>query len=123
DINYTFPYNAPRLLVYHLTSVDIRYAYNGAQAKGGQQIYVFHFRVDNSNGIDISPGYGYDYIRLIVNGSPRSPMANTLPYTFTHGKSGVVGEVAFAAPVGMKSATLDFLVQFGSGGTNYTVQM
>ncbi|HEU0001141.1 MAG TPA: hypothetical protein VFQ36_09600, partial [Ktedonobacteraceae bacterium] len=65
-------------LVYHLTSVDVRYSYNGVQVRAGQQYYVLNLSVDNTNGADVSPGLGFDYIRLIVNGADRPPNANTL---------------------------------------------
>src|SRR5579859_224905 len=45
-IDYYFPYYRRQLLIYHLTSVDIRYSYRGSQAKAGQQYYVLNFSVD-----------------------------------------------------------------------------
>jgi hypothetical protein len=122
-INYYFPYNNPQLLVYHLTSVDVRYAYRGMQVKAGSQYYVLHFRVDNPNGNKVSPGFGYDYIRIMYNGgSPHPPVDNTLPYGFSAGKT-AGGQVAFLGPAGMKAITLDFLVQYGSGGSTYNVSL
>jgi hypothetical protein len=108
-------------LLYHLTTVDIRYSYQGVQAKAGQQYYSFSFRVDNPNGFYVAPGYGFDYIRLVVGGSNRPPVINTLPYSFNGGAQGVGGRVVFIAPAGLKTLTLDFLVQYGSGGTDYSV--
>jgi len=122
DIYYYFPYYSPRyLLIYHLVSVDIRYSYRGAQAKAGQQYYVLNFRVDNPNGKEVSPGYGYDYIRLIYGGPDHPPVDNTLPYGFKANAKGVSGHVAFIGPAGLRSFTIDFLVQYGSGGTDYSV--
>ncbi len=122
-INYYFPYNNPQLLVYHLTSVDVRYAYRGMQVRAGSQYYVLHFRVDNPNGDKVSPGFGYDYIRIIYNGgSPHPPVDNTLPYGFSAAKT-TGGQVAFVGPAGIKAITLDFLVQYGGGGSNYNVSL
>ena|SRR5947209_18849292 len=124
DINYYFPYYNPQLLIYHLTSVDIRYSYRGIQAKAGQQYYVLNFRVDNPNGVKISPGYGYDYVRLIYNDGPtHPPVDSTLPYGFNTGAKGVGGRVAFIGPAGQNSVTLDFLIQYGSGGNKYPVSL
>jgi len=124
DINYYFPYYNPQLLIYHLTSVDIRYSYRGIQAKAGQQYYVLNFRVDNPNGVKISPGYGYDYVRLIYNDGPtHPPVDSTLPYGFNAGAKGVGGHVAFIGPAGQNSVTLDFLIQYGSGGNKYPVSL
>src|SRR5207244_9703747 len=70
------------LLSFHLTSVEERYAYQGSQAKAGQQFYVLNFKVDNPNGNDISPGWGFDYLRFIVNSYGRPTLESTLPATF-----------------------------------------
>ncbi len=124
DINYYFPYNAPELLIYHLVSLDIRYAYKGTQAKAGQQYYVLNFRVDNPNGDKVSPGFGFDYMRISYNGGPiHPPTDNTLPYGFDAGATGVSGRVVFIGPTGLTSLTLDFLVQYGSGGSQYQVSL
>ena len=124
DINYYFPHNAPLVLTYHLSSVDIRYSYRGSQVKAGQQYYVLNFSVSNPNGVKVSPGYGYDYVRFIYNGgSPHPPIDNTLPYGFNAGVKGVNGRVAFVGPAGLRSITIDFLVQYGSGGSEYTVSI
>lgn len=122
-VNYYFPYYAPRLLYYHLTAVDVRYDYNGRQAQAGQQFYVFDFQVDNPNGSTISPGYGYDYIRLVIGGSPRPPVDSTLPYGFNGNAHHISGHVAFSAPAGLHSLTIEFLVQYGNGGSYSTVQV
>lgn len=119
-LNYYFH---GQLLIYHLVSVDIRYSYQGVQAKAGQQYYSFNFRVDNTNGFSVSPGFGFDYLRLVLDGSVRPPFVNTLPYTFNANTHGTTGRVVFIGPAGLKTLTLDFLVQYGSGGTNYTVTL
>jgi hypothetical protein len=36
---------------------------------------------------------------------------------------GVNGRVAFVGPAGLRSITIDFLVQYGSGGSEYTVSI
>ena len=124
DINYGFPPSAPLNLVYHLSRVDIRYAYRGNQAKAGQQYYVLNFSVSNPNGVKVSPGFGYDYVRLIYNdGSTHPPIDNTLPYTFNAFAKGVNGRVEFVGPAGLGSITIDFLVQYTSAGNNYTVSL
>lgn len=123
DINYYFPHNAPQLLIYHLASVNIRYAYRGAQAKAGQQFYVLNFHVTNPNQHTVSPGFGYDYIRLSFNGGPiHPPVDNTLPYSFPGAKA-ANGSVVFTGPAGINSFTIDFLVQYGSGGTNFSISI
>src|SRR5205814_10629750 len=122
DINYYFPYNNPHLLIYHLTSVDIRYSYRGIQARRGQQYYVLNFRVDNPNGTNVSPGYGYDYIRLSFNGGPiHPPIDNTLPYGFNALAKGVGGRVVFTGQAGLEPFTNHFVVQYQRGGRCYNV--
>ncbi len=124
DFSYYFPYNNPRLLTYHLSSVDIRDAYQGVQTKAGQQFYVLNFRVTNPNGTAVAPGFGYDYIRISFNGGPiHPPVYNTLPYTFNAGAKSVSGRVVFTGPVGIKAFTIEFLVQYGSGGTEFSVSL
>lgn len=108
-------------LTYHLTSVEVRYAYQGSQCKTGQQFYVLNFKVDNPEGGDISPGFGFDYVRLLVNRNSRPPLDNSLPYTFKAGAKGVSGHVVFAAPAGLKALTVGFLSQNGSGEQNTNV--
>ena len=108
----------------HLVGVDVRYAYKGTQVKAGQQYYVLNFRVDNPNADKVSPGLGFDYMRVSFNGGPiHPPVDNTLPYGFDAGAKGVSGRVVFIGPAGLKSLTLDFLVQYGSGGSNYVVTL
>jgi hypothetical protein len=124
DINYYFPHNTPELLVYHLLDVDVRYAYKGTQVKAGQQCYVLNFRVDNPNTDKVSPGFGFDYMRVSYNGGAiQPPIDNTLPYGFDARAKGVSGRVVFIGPIGLTSLTLDFLVQYGSDGSEYQVSL
>lgn len=124
DINYYFPYNSPRLLIYHLASVDIRNDYKGVQTKTGQQFYVIHFSVSNPNAMAVAPGFGYDYIRISFNGGPiHPPVDNTLPYSFNAGAKPINGTVVFTGPANQNAFTLDFLVQYGSGGSNYPISL
>jgi hypothetical protein len=111
------------ILTYHLESVDIRYSYQGSQCKAGQQFYVLNFSVDNGNSANISPGYGYDYIRLFVNGLNRPPIDNTLPYTFKSGATGVGGRVVYSEPAGLKSLQIAFLLQFVVGEQSYNINL
>lgn len=111
-IAYTFFGHA---LTYHLTSIGRRLAYQGAQCKAGQHFYVLNFKVDNAEGDDISPGYGFDYIRLLFPGNERPPVDTSLPYTFKARAKGVSGHVVFSAPAGMKELTIGFLSQNGNG--------
>ncbi len=102
-------------LTYHLTSIETRFAYGGMQCKAGQQFYVLNFKVDNAEGADISPGFGFDYIRLVLPNNERAPIDNSLPYTFKAGAKGVSGHVVFSAPKGLKGFTIGFLSQNGNG--------
>jgi hypothetical protein len=111
------------VLVYHLTSVNILYAYRGTQAKVGQQFYVLNFAVDNNNGITVSPGLGFDYIRLIINGYDTPPIDNTLPYSFNAGKHAVAGRVVYVGPAGMKTLNIAFLLQVVQGQNPYSVSL
>ena len=108
-------------IVYHLASVDVRDSYNGVETKAGQQYYVLNFRVDNPNGVQVSPGYGFDYLRLAFNGGNRPPMDNTLPATFKANAQGVGGRVAFQGPAGLHALTIVFLRQAVAGGDPYSV--
>ncbi len=110
-------------LVYHLNSVDIRYAYNGTQCQSGKQFYVLHFTVDNPESGDISTGYGFDYVRLVFNGNNLPPIDNSLPYTFKAGAQNVSGDVVFEAPAGLKSLTIGLLSQNGNGQQNNTINL
>jgi len=119
-ISYNFNGN---LLVYHLKNVDVAYAYQGRQAKVGEQFYVLHFLVDNPNSIDVAPGLSYDYIRLVVQEYSQPPIDSTLPATFKHATHGTAGSVIFAAPVGMKTVTIGLRSQFGGPQQNYVVRL
>ncbi len=119
-ISYDFAGNT---LIYHLNSVDIRYSYRGTQSKAGQQFYVLNFTVDNNNGADVSPGFGFDYIRLVLDGNNRPPIDNTLPYTFKAGAHGVGGRVVFVALSGLQTLTTAFLLQVVVGQDNYDVAL
>lgn len=110
-------------LVYNLKSVDVRYSYAGSQVKAGQQFYVLNWSVDNPNGSDVSPGYGFDYLRLVVNGANRPPFDNTLPYTFKAGSSNTGGRVVFAAPAGMHVLSFGFLFQLSPGQNTYQTNL
>jgi hypothetical protein len=120
---YTFkgwqlpPYN----LIYHLNSVDIRDSYNGVETRAGQQFYVLNFTVDNPNGVSVSPGFGFDYIRLALSGGNRPPMDNTLPATFKANAQRVGGHVTFQAPAGLHALTIVFLRQAVAGGDPYPI--
>ncbi len=110
-------------LMYHLTSVETRFAYQGVQCKAGQQFYALNFKVDNVESGDISPGYGFDYIRLVSSGNGLPPIDNSLPYTFNAGVKGVSGHVVFLAPMSMKRLTLGFLSQNGNGEQDTDVSL
>lgn len=110
-------------LTYHLMSVDVRYSYNGVQARAGQQYYILNWSVDNANGADVSPGFGFDYIRLVVNGADRPPIDNTLPYTFKAGAKGIGGRVVYGAPAGMTTFSVAFLFQLSPGQDSYQVSL
>jgi hypothetical protein len=110
-------------LVYHLKSVNILYAYRGTQAKVGQQFYVLNFTVDNDNGVMVSPGYGFDYIRLIINGYNTPPIDNTLPHGFKAGAHGVAGRVVYVGPAGLKTLDFAFLLQIVQGQNPYNVNL
>jgi len=119
-ISYSFRGYA---LTYHLNSIDIRYSYKGTQVKAGQQFYILNFSVDNPNGVDVLPGLGFDYIRLVINGSNLPPIDNTLPYGFKAGSYGIGGRVVYMAQAGMKSLTIGFLLQLVQGQDNYQVNV
>ncbi|HEV7235768.1 MAG TPA: hypothetical protein VGN15_06285, partial [Ktedonobacteraceae bacterium] len=110
-------------LVYHLMSVDVGFSYDGVQAHAGQQFYILNWSVDNANGVDVSPGYGFDYIRLIINGADRPPTYNTLPNIFKAGSKAVGGRVVYSAPVGMQALSIGFLIQLYSGQNTYQTNL
>ena len=120
----TIAYNfSGHMLTYHLTSIETRFAYQGVQCKAGQQFYVLNFKVDNAERADISPGFGFDYVRLVSSGNERAPIDNSLPYTFKAGARGVSGYVVFSAPKGMKELTIGFLSQNGTGELDTNVNL
>lgn len=119
-IYYTFEGST---LTYHLNSIDVRYSYNGSEVRAGEQYYMLNFTVDNPNGGDVSPGLGFDYIRLVINGVNRPPIDNSLPYTFKAGAQSVGGHVTYVAPAGMNSLTIGFLLQLVAGQNNYQVNL
>ncbi len=110
-------------LVYHLMSVDARYSYNGVEASAGQQFYVLNWSVDNANGADVSPGFGFDYIRLVINGANRPPIYDTLPYTFKAGSKSIGGRVVYGAPAGMHELSIGFLYQLSPGQNTYQTSL
>lgn len=110
----------PYTLTYHLTSVDVQYAYNGVQVGSGQQFYVLNFSVDNPNGASVAPGWAHDYVRLQTNGL-RTPIDATLPDTFKPNAQNVTGRVVFSAPAGMRALTIVFLRQAVAGGDPYPI--
>lgn len=119
-IYYNFEGN---VLLYHLKSVDVRYSYRGTEVRAGQQFYVLNLAVDNNKGVDVNPGFGFDYIRLVIDGNNRPPIDNTLPYGFKAGAQGVGGRVAYVAPAGLKTLTIAFLWQVVQGQSNYEVTL
>jgi len=79
--------------------------------------------VDNSTGVTVSPGYGFDYIRLILNGYNLPPIDNTLPYGFSAGAHGVAGRVVYVAQAGLNTLNIAFLLQVVQGQNNYRVNL
>lgn len=119
---FSYTFNG-QTLNYHLTSVEIRYAYEGSQCKVGQQFYVFNFAVDNPSDIDANPGFGFDYLRMMVNGYSQPPIDTSLPNSFKAGANGVAGHVVFTGPAGLHTFTLGFLSQNGSGQQNFYIHV
>lgn len=107
-------------LIYHLTGVEVQYAYNGVQVNAGQQFYVLSLSVDNPNGADVHPGWGNDYLRLLL-GSLRTPIDATLPGDFKPGARYMTGHVTFVAPAGLRALTIVFLRQAVAGGDPYAI--
>jgi hypothetical protein len=119
DIAYNF---SGSQLTYHLKNVDVLYSYRGSQARAGQQFYVLNFLVDNPNGA-VSPGLGFDYVRLVVNGYSQPPLDSTLPYTFKAAAHAIPASVVFAAPVQMKTITFALRRQIGDAQQSYDVKL
>jgi hypothetical protein len=111
------------ILVYHLQSVNVLYAYRGTQATVGQQFYVFNFTVDNNNGVMVSPGFGFDYIRLIINGYNTPPIDNSLPHDFKADAHGDAGRVVYKGPAGLTRLDFAFRVQLAQGQSVYSVPL
>lgn len=107
-------------LIYHLTGVEVQYAYNGVQVSAGQQFYVLSLSVDNPNGVDVHPGWGNDYLRLRLDGL-RTPVDATLPGDFKPGARHITGHVTFVAPAGLRALTIVFLRQAVAGGDPYAI--
>src|SRR5215469_5357000 len=125
DIPYTY-YNfndSPFQFLFHLTSVDISYFYTGMQSKAGQQFYILNFRVDNQSGVYVVPGYGYVYVRLVINGNLRTPVDSTLPNAFNANARNVAGQVVFACPSGLSNITIAMLQQNGEPIQKTDVQL
>ncbi len=115
DIPYTYydAHNNTYQFLYHLTSVGISYSYEGMQSKSGEQFYILSFRVDNLSGVYVTPGFGYDYVRLIISGRLHTPADSTLPDAFNTGASNVAGQVTFTGPAGARNITVGLLLQDG----------
>lgn len=113
----------PYDLSYHLTGVEVRYAYQGTQCKAGQQFYIFNFTVDNPSGKEIDPGEAFAYLRLDVNGYNQPPAFSTLAPTFKPGAKGISGQTVFAGPANMHGLNLIFLRQYSSQQQNYNVNV
>lgn len=106
----TFPYDwNGRILQYHLTSIEALYAYQGIQCKIGQQFYVFNFTIDNPNSTATTPGYGFDYLRLVLNSYSQPPIDNSLPANFQANATSITGYVVFTGSANMHNFTLGFL--------------
>jgi hypothetical protein len=116
DIPYTYydVNNNTHQFLYHLTSVSISYSYGGMQSKSGEQFYILSFRVDNLSGVNVTPGLGYDYVRLIIAGNAHTPVDSTLPDAFSTGASNVAGQVVFTGPAGARNITVGLLLQNGA---------
>lgn len=122
NAEFTYDFNG-HFLNYHLTSLETRYSYQGSQSKVGQQFYVFNFTVENTEAADITPGFGFDYVRMVVNGYSQPPVDNSLPNTFKAGGHGSSGHVVFTGPANMHAFTISFLSQNGSAPQNFDVHI
>lgn len=122
DVALLYNFNG-HFLRYHLTSIEARFSYQGSQCKVGQQFYVFNFDVDNPDVADVSPGFGFDYLRLVINGYSQPPIDNSLPDSFKAGTNGVTGHVVFTGPANMHAFMLGFLAQNSSNKQqNYDIE-
>ncbi len=118
---FDYTYNG-YTLNYHLTSLEIREAYQGTQGKVGQRFYIFNFSVDNQTGTDVAPGFGFDYMRMVVGNYGNPPVANTLPSTFKNGRT-ATGSVVFTAPAGVHNFSVRFLYQLSVGQQDYPMSI
>jgi hypothetical protein len=118
---FDYTYNG-YTLNYHLTSLEIREAYQGTQGKAGQRFYIFNFSVDNQTGTDVAPGFGFDYMRMVVGNYGNPPVANTLPSTFKNGRT-ATGSVVFIAPAGLHNFSVRFLYQLVAGQQDYPMSI
>jgi hypothetical protein len=117
DAEFDYTYNG-YTLNYHLTSLEIREAYQGTQVRAGQRFYIFNFQVDNQTGVDVSPGFGFDYMRMVAGSYGNTPVDNTLPSTFKNGKT-ATGRVVFTAAAGLHNFSVRFLNQLSPGQQDY----
>jgi hypothetical protein len=117
ETEFDYTYNG-YTLNYHLSSLEIREAYQGTQTRSGQRYYIFNFSVDNQTGTDMAVGFGFDYMRMVVGDYGNPPVANTLPSTFKNGKT-ATGSVVFVAPAGLHNFSLRFLYQLVAGQEDY----
>ncbi len=85
-------------------------------------IYIFNFQVDNQTGADVSPGFGFDYMRMVVGNYGNPPVDNTLPSTFKNGKT-TTGRVVFTAPAGLHNFSVRFLYQLVAGQQDYPMSI
>lgn len=118
---FDYTYNG-YTLNYSLTSLEIREAYQGTQARAGQRYYIFNFSVDNQTGADVAPGFGFDYIRMVVGNYGNPPIDNTLPSTFKNGKT-TTGSVVFTASAGLHNFSVRFLYQLVTGQEDYPMSI
>lgn len=125
NINYLFQgFRIPAYwLYYHLNSVQTSYSYKGVEVRKGDQYYMLNFTVDNPNNVQVQPGFGYDYIRLDVNGSHHTAQDNSLPFGFSAREHGLSGFVVFEGPANLHTLFIAFLFQARPGWTTYTVSL
>lgn len=122
SLTITYDYYG-HILYYHLHSIDVLYAYQGQQCQAGRRFYQLNFIVTNPASVDVSTGFGFDYVRLVINGNNLPPIDNSLPYTFKASAQSVGGRVVFAAPAGMKTIIIGLLSQNGTGQQNTDVSL
>jgi hypothetical protein len=71
----------------------------------------------------VSPGFGFDYIRLIINGYNTPPVDNSLPHDFKAGAHGIAGRVVYKGPAGLTRLNFAFRVQIVQGQNVYSVNL